>query len=156
MSGLRSAGLLPFRIRDGIEVLLAHPGGPYFFRRDDGWWSLVKGLVKPGESDQDAARREFVEETGWPVPESIWTPLGETRLKSRKIVVAWALEADLDPGTLVPGHFMMGDRSYPEIDRVNWFSTKEARTKLNSAQGVFIERLELELQDLTDIRKDRT
>jgi predicted NUDIX family NTP pyrophosphohydrolase len=156
MSGLRSAGLLPFRIRDGIEVLLAHPGGPYFFRRDDGWWSLVKGLVKPGESDQDAARREFVEETGWPVPESIWTPLGETRLKSRKIVVAWALEADLDPGRLVPGHFMMGDRSYPEIDRVNWFSTKEARTKLNSAQGVFIERLELELQDLTDIRKDRT
>ncbi|MEX1038652.1 MAG: NUDIX domain-containing protein [Acidimicrobiia bacterium] len=154
MSGLRSAGLLPFRIRDGLEVLLAHPGGPYFARRDDGWWSLVKGLVKMGESDEDAARREFNEETGWPVPDGLWTPLGETRLKSRKIVVAWALEADLEPSALVPGHFLMGDRSYPEIDRVDWFNTGRARAKLNPAQGVFVERLELHLQDLTDIRKD--
>lgn len=154
MSGLRSAGLLPFRIRDGLEVLLAHPGGPYFARRDDGWWSLVKGLVKTGESDEDAARREFNEETGWPVPDGLWTPLGETRLKSRKIVVAWALEADLDPAALVPGHFLMGDRSYPEIDRVDWFSLEGARAKLNPAQGVFIERLEIHLQDLIEVRKD--
>lgn len=155
MSRLRSAGLLPFRIRDGIEVMLAHPGGPFFSHRDDGWWSLVKGLVKPGESDEDAARREFLEETGWPVPEGIWAPLGETRLKSRKIVVAWALEADLDPAALVPGHFMMGDRSYPEIDRVEWFDADRARAKLNLAQAIFVERLELHLQDLIENRKDR-
>ncbi len=155
MSGLRSAGLLPFRIRDGIEVMLAHPGGPYFSRRDDGWWSLVKGLVKPGESDEEAARREFNEETGWPVPEGIWAPLGETRLKSRKIVIAWALEAELDPVALVPGHFMMGDRSYPEIDRVEWFDAERARKKLNLAQAIFVERLELHLHDLIEKRKDR-
>lgn len=65
------------------------------------------------------------------MPDGFWTPLGETRLKSRKIVVAWALEADLEPAALVPGHFMMGDRSYPEIDRVEWFDANRARTKLN-------------------------
>ena len=77
--------------------MLAHPGGPFFSHRDDGWWSLVKGLVKSGESDEDAARREFMEETGWPVPEGIWAPLGETQLKSRKIVVAWALSVLFKP-----------------------------------------------------------
>jgi predicted NUDIX family NTP pyrophosphohydrolase len=114
---------------------------------------VVKGLVREGESDEEAARREFLEETGWPVPEGLWAPLGETRLKSRKIVVAWALEADLEPAALVPGHFMMGDRTYPEIDRVEWFDVERARTKLNLAQAIFVERLELYLRDL--IRKDR-
>lgn len=155
MSHLRSAGLLPFRIRDSLEVMLAHPGGPYFVHRNDGWWSVVKGLVKEGESDEAAARREFAEETGWDVPAVAWVPLGETRLKSRKTVVAWAIEAELDPDMLEPGHFIMGDRSYPEIDRVEWFTTDQARGKLNAAQGIFIDRLELHVQQLTDTRKDR-
>lgn len=138
----RSAGLLPFRFRGELEVLLAHPGGPYFQHRGDGWWSLVKGLVKAGEDDKQAAAREFAEETGWNAPDGVWVPMGETILRSRKVVVAWAVAADLDPAALEPGHFLIGDRSFPEIDRVEWFDPRQARTKLNQAQGVFIDRLE--------------
>lgn len=144
---LRSAGLLPFRFRDELEVLLAHPGGPYFSHRGDGWWSLIKGLVKEGEADEDAAAREFAEETGWAAPDGIWIPMGDTVLRSRKVVVAWAVAAELDPDVLEPGHFFIGDRSYPEIDRVNWFSPAQARVKLNRAQGVFIDRLEEHLHN---------
>jgi len=140
--GVRSAGLLPFRFRDSLEVLIGHPGGPWFAHRDDGAWSILKGLVKDGEDDMSAAAREFSEETGWDVPEGRWTPLGETRLRSRKLVVAWAIEAELDPGKLDPGHFVMGDQTFPEIDRVDWFSPDQARAKLNHAQAVFIDRLE--------------
>lgn len=145
--GLRSAGLLPFRFRDTLEVLIGHPGGPFFAHRDDGAWSLLKGLVKDGEDDIAAAAREFSEETGWSVPAGEWMALGETRLRSRKIVIAWALEAELNPNMLVPGHFQMGDQSFPEIDRVGWFSPGPARTKLNSAQTVFIDRLEEHVQN---------
>ncbi len=144
---LRSAGLLPFRFQAELEVLLAHPGGPYFQHRGDGWWSLIKGLVKQGESDEDAAAREFAEETGWNAPDGVWIPMGETTLKSRKVVVAWATPADLDPAKLVPGHFTVGERSYPEIDRVEWCKPDNARRKLNQAQGVFIDRLEEYLQN---------
>lgn len=154
MSPLRSAGLLPFRIDDGLEVLLAHPGGPYFTRRDDGWWSLVKGLVKEGESDDEAARREFSEETGWEVPSGEWVSLGVTTLKSRKVVRAWALQADLDPEALDPGHFVLGKRTYPEIDRVDWFRPEPSRIKLNREQGVFIDRLESYVAELTASRKE--
>jgi predicted NUDIX family NTP pyrophosphohydrolase len=153
MSRLRSAGLLPFRIRSELEVLLAHPGGPYFKSKDDGWWSVVKGLVKDGESDEAAAIREFTEETGWDPPPGAWVPLGETRLKSRKTVIAWAVEADLNPDSLDPGHFILGDRSYPEVDRVGWFTPDAARVKLNQAQGIFIERLELHLGNSLGVQK---
>lgn len=138
---LRSAGLLPYRQTRALELLLAHPGGPYFSRRDDGWWSIVKGMVEPGEADQEAAAREFEEETGWAAPEPPWIPLGETILKSRKRVVAWAVAGEYDPTTLEPGTFVLGGRSYPEIDRVEWFSPEQASTKLNQAQTVFVERL---------------
>lgn len=140
--GVRSAGLLPFRFRDAFEVMIGHPGGPWFAHRDEGSWSILKGLVKEGENDRAAACREFSEETGWAVPEGPWTSLGETRLRSRKLVIAWAIEADLDPARLEPGHFKMGNETYPEIDRVDWFSPKDARMKLNPAQAVFINRLE--------------
>lgn len=140
--GVRSAGLLPFRFRDTLEVLIGHPGGPWFAHRDDGSWSVLKGLVKDGEDDMSAAAREFSEETGWDVPQGSWTPLGETRLRSRKLVIAWAIEAELDPMQLEPGHFVMGDQTFPEIDRVDWFSPDRARQKLNQAQAVFIDRLE--------------
>jgi predicted NUDIX family NTP pyrophosphohydrolase len=128
-----------------LEVLVAHPGGPYFARRDEGWWSIVKGIVEPDESDLMAARREFTEETGWAVPEVAWVDLGETRLKSRKIVTAWGLEADFDPSSLVPGTFQMGSRHYPEIDRVEWMPLEAARVKLNPALGVFLDRLEQQI-----------
>lgn len=144
---LRSAGLLPFRFRGGLQVLLAHPGGPYFQHRGDGWWSLIKGLVKTGETDEDAAAREFAEETGWTAPTGAWIPMGETTLKSRKVVIAWATPAELEPVMLVPGHFYIGERSYPEIDRVEWFDPDAARRKLNQAQGIFIDRLQQYLQN---------
>lgn len=142
MSGsVRSAGLLPYRNNASVEVLIAHPGGPYFAHRHDGWWSVVKGIVEPDETDEQAVMREFAEETGWPAPAPPWIDLGETTLKSRKVVTAWAVEADFDPDDLVPGHFRMGNRTYPEIDRVVWASPDEARRKLNRAQGVFVDRL---------------
>ena len=143
ISGLvRSAGLLPYRLSEQLEVLIAHPGGPFFARRDNGWWSIVKGIVEPGETLEETAAREFTEETGWEAPPPPWIPLGETTLKSRKVVTAWAVEADIDPATLVPGTFQMGGRRYPEIDRVEWVGPDLARIKLNAAQAVFIDRLE--------------
>lgn len=138
---LRSAGLLPYRINSDLQLLIVHPGGPYFARRDNGWWSIVKGIVEPDESDLEAAAREFEEETGWPPPAQPWIDLGETTLKSRKVVVAYAIESDLDPETMVPGTFQIGGRRYPEVDRVEWMEPELARVKLNPALGVFIDRL---------------
>jgi predicted NUDIX family NTP pyrophosphohydrolase len=138
---LRSAGLLPYRLVDGPELLIAHPGGPYFARRDDGWWSIVKGIVEPDESDLEAAAREFEEETGWPPPPLPWLDLGETVLKSRKTVIAYAVEAALDPETMESGLVHIAGRPYPEIDRVVWMTPAQARIKLNPAQGIFVDRL---------------
>lgn len=126
-------------------MLIAHPGGPYFAHRDNGWWSIVKGIVEPQEEDSVAAAREFSEETGWQPPEPPWVALGETRLRSRKVVVAWAAAAEFDPESLEPGLFRMGSRWYPEIDRVAWLHADAARVKLNPAQHVFVDRLEKHL-----------
>ena len=92
-----------------------------------------------------AAIREFTEETGWEAPPQPWVDLGETTLKSRKVVRAWAVEADFDPAALVPGTFKMGSREFPEIDRVAWVDPDLGRIKLNPAQAVFIDRLSLHL-----------
>lgn len=153
MSGtVRSAGLLPYRIGEKLEVLIAHPGGPFFARRDKGAWSVVKGLIEPGEDERAAAAREFEEETGWSVPRSQWVSLGETTLKSRKRVVAWAVEADFDMDRFEPGTFVLNGREYPEIDRVEWMSPGDARLRLNPALIVFVDRLEhhLELNGVED------
>ena len=148
---LRSAGLLPYRLDDELRLLVAHPGGPFFARRDNGWWSIVKGIVESDESDEQAAAREFEEETGWPAPPQPWIELGETTLKSRKIVVAYAVEADLDPETLDSNMITISGRSFPEIDRVVWMSVDQARIKLNQAQTVFIDRLIANLDDARNI-----
>jgi predicted NUDIX family NTP pyrophosphohydrolase len=142
---MRSAGLLPYRLASGLQVLIAHPGGPFFAGRDQGWWSVIKGLVEAGESDETTAAREFTEETGWTAPTEGWIPLGEAVLRSRKVVVAWAVKADFDPNTLQPGTFEMRGIAYPEIDRVAWFSPEKARIKLNPAQAVFVDRLKAAL-----------
>lgn len=142
MSGvMRSAGLLPYRFDQELEVLVAHPGGPWFAKRDAGAWSLVKGLVKDDESDEEAASREFEEETGWPAPATGWISLGDTTLKSGKVVVAWGVENDFDLETFDPGTFTLHGREYPEIDRVLWMTPDEASVKLNPAQTVFVGRL---------------
>ncbi|MFT4125316.1 MAG: NUDIX domain-containing protein [Gordonia sp. (in: high G+C Gram-positive bacteria)] len=148
----RSAGLLVFRRAagpsGGIELLLAHPGGPLWARKDDGAWSIPKGLVESGEDDATAARREFAEEIGQPAPDGELIDLGEVRLAGGKRVVAFGVAGDLDVGVVESTTFEMvwpprsGRRqSFPEIDRADWFSPAEAVRKLNPAQGVFIARL---------------
>lgn len=147
MSGpMRSAGLLPYRFDHTLQVLIAHPGGPFFARKDAGSWSVIKGLVKDGEEDEAAATREFFEETGWEAPDRGWIPLGETTLKSRKVVVAWAVETEFELSSFDPGTFTLYGREYPEIDRVDWLNPEEARQKLNPAQCVFVDRLEHHLR----------
>jgi predicted NUDIX family NTP pyrophosphohydrolase len=145
----RSAGLLLFRHTDrGLEVLLGHMGGPFFARRDAGAWTVPKGEYDPEEPAWDAARREFQEELGLPPPDGEALPLGEVRQTNGKIVTAWAVEADLDPATVVPGTFRMewppksGEfQDFPELDRVEWFGLDRARTVIVKAQAAFLDRL---------------
>lgn len=138
--------MLLWRRSPGLEVLLAHPGGPFYARRDDGVWSLPKGEAEPGEDLLAAARREFAEELGVPVPAGEPVPLGEVRYSSGKVVTAWAVEGDLDPATIVPGLFELTLRgrvqSFPEVDRVAWFDPAVGRVKLLPAQRPFLDRLE--------------
>jgi predicted NUDIX family NTP pyrophosphohydrolase len=144
-----SAGLLLYRTREGIrEVLLAHPGGPFWARRDDGAWSIPKGEVDEGEDPYAAARREFAEELGAVPPDGEPLPLGEVRLKSRKRVVAWALEGDFEPDQLVSMTFQTQwpprsgrMESFPEVDRAEWFDLETARVKLNAGQVPLLDAL---------------
>jgi predicted NUDIX family NTP pyrophosphohydrolase len=145
-----SAGLLLFRhTADGIEVLIAHPGGPMWARRDAGAWSLPKGAPDDDELDLlDAARREFREETGHDAPGGPTIDLGEVRMRSGKVVHAWAVEGDLDPAAITSMEIELewplrsGLRvTVPEIDRVAWLRPGEARVRLNPAQSAFVDRL---------------
>jgi predicted NUDIX family NTP pyrophosphohydrolase len=150
VSERRSAGLLLYRRRaDGtIEVLLAHPGGPAWAKRDEGAWTVPKGEFHEGEPAWDVARREFEEETGHPPPDGEPIALGEIRQKGGKFVEAWALEGDLDPATAHSNTFpfQWPPRSgrwitIPEIDRVEWFAPDEARKRIKDTQIPFIDRL---------------
>lgn len=142
------------RSASGLEVLLVHPGGPYWAKKDAGAWSFPKGEFDPDdEPGLAAARREFQEEVGHSAPPGDPIDLGTTKLKSGKIVMAWALEGDLDASTAQSNTFEMewpprsGKRQhFPEVDRAEWFDLKPAVEKLNPAQGVFIERLRDRLQ----------
>lgn len=148
MARLQSAGLLLHRVADGRrEVLLGHLGGPFWARRHERAWSIPKGVLEPGEEPADAARREFVEELGVPVPAGPWTDLGEVR-QSKKDVRVWAVEADLDPTTVVPGTFDLewppGSgtlQTFPELDRVQWFGLADAAEAIVAAQAEFLLRL---------------
>ena len=148
-----AAGLLIFRhTNDGIEVLLAHPGGPIFARRDAGHWTVPKGEPDGDEPLMDVARREFAEETGHPAPRGDLFDLGSIVQKGGKVVHAWAAEGDLDPGSARSNTFEMewpprsGVRqAFPEIDRVAWFRPAEARERIKETQVPFIDRLEAAL-----------
>ncbi|MFD5860249.1 NUDIX domain-containing protein [Streptomyces chartreusis] len=145
----RSAGLLLFRRTDaGLEVLLGHMGGPFFAKRDAGAWTVPKGEYEPDEPAWDAARREFQEELGLPPPDGEALPLGEVRQTGGKIVTVWAIEADLDPATVVPGTFRMEwpprsgrTQEFPELDRVRWLPVDRAREVVVKAQTAFLDRL---------------
>lgn len=146
----RSAGLLLFRhSASGIEVLLAHPGGPFYARRDEGVWSVPKGLLEPDDADEEAAaRREFEEETGWAPPAGVTVDLGWVTQKGGKRVRAFALEGDWDPAELHSNTFTLEwpprsgrRRAFPEIDRAAWFGLPEAAAKVLPAQRDFLLRL---------------
>ncbi len=137
----RSAGLLLYRARaSGPEILLVHPGGPFWARKDDGAWSIPKGLYEEGEDPLLAARREFREEVGTAV-DGPFDPLGEFRLPSGKRLSVWAVEGDLDAGAITSNLFEMewpprsGKRAqFPEVDRAGWFSLEAARVKITKGQ----------------------
>ena len=151
MATRRSAGILLWRRADGphgVEVLLGHPGGPLFERKDHGHWSIPKGELDGDDDWYAVARREFEEETGSPAPDGRAIDLGEIRQKGGKVVVAWALAGDLDPAAAHSNTFLFewpprsGRRiEIPEIDRVAWFAPDEARARIKETQIPFIERL---------------
>jgi predicted NUDIX family NTP pyrophosphohydrolase len=146
----QSAGLLLYRFGPdgGVQVLIGHPGGPLFARRDEGVWSVPKGEYESDEQPLAAAAREFAEELGQAPPDSERISLGEVRQMSGKRVVVWAVEGDFDIEALSSNLFEMEwpPRSkqfgrFPELDRVAWLSPDEARVKLNPAQVPFVDRL---------------
>jgi predicted NUDIX family NTP pyrophosphohydrolase len=149
-----SAGILLFRRRPtGLEVLLAHPGGPLFVKKDEGHWTIPKGEVEPDEELLDVARREFEEETGHPSPKGRPMELGSIVQKGGKTVHAWAMEGDLDPAAAVSNTFQITWpprsgrlQTFAEIDRVEWFGLDEARRRVKETQIPLIDRLEAALR----------
>jgi predicted NUDIX family NTP pyrophosphohydrolase len=143
-----SAGILPFRRRGELQVLLGHPGGPYWTKKDAGAWTIPKGLVDPGEDLLAAALREFTEETGFSA-RGPFTPLSSVKQKSGKTVHAFACKGDFDPAKLAGDTFEIewpprsGRRkSFAEIDRVAWFGPTAAREKILGYQRPLLDELE--------------
>jgi predicted NUDIX family NTP pyrophosphohydrolase len=151
----QSAGLLLYRLHDGaLEVLIAHMGGPFWARREEGAWSIVKGEHGEREEPLAAARREFGEETGASAPAGPAIELGEIRQSGGKLVRAWAVEGDFDPDSLRSNTFELQwpPRSgrmaeFPEIDRVQWCDAATARRLLVEAQSALVDRLEQRLAE---------
>ena len=149
MAAKRSAGILLYRLNGSEpEVLLVHPGGPFWANKDEGAWSIPKGEYDDAEDPQACARREFQEETGTELAPSELAELGSVKQKSGKHVSAWAAEGDLDPETINSNTFEMEwpprsgrKQEFPEVDRAEWFDLGAAREKLNPAQTAFLDRL---------------
>jgi predicted NUDIX family NTP pyrophosphohydrolase len=147
-----SAGLLLYRRPlGGLELFLAHPGGPFWRGRDLGAWTIPKGQVDLGEKLLDTARREFEEETGI-VPREPFLSLGSVRQKAGKLIHAWAWEGDADPAAIVSNttscEWPRGSGrslTFPEVDRCAWFEPAAARTRLNPAQAELVDRIEAAL-----------
>jgi predicted NUDIX family NTP pyrophosphohydrolase len=146
-----SAGLLAYRRTGaGVEILLVHPGGPFWAKKDDGAWSVPKGEYEPSEDPLEVARREFEEEIGQAPPagsEPMW--LGELRQPSGKVVSAWAIEGDLDVREVRSNSFEMEwpprsgrTQEFPEVDRAGWFGLGQARRKILRGQVGFLDRLD--------------
>ena len=143
-----SAGLLVFRRVNGeLEIFLVHPGGPFWAKKDEGAWSLPKGEYAEGENPLLVAKREFQEETSFSI-DGDFIPLGELRQPSGKIITAWALEKDLDPGSVKSNTFSLEwpprsqkIQEFPEVDRGGWFTVSDARAKFLKGQVGFVDRL---------------
>jgi predicted NUDIX family NTP pyrophosphohydrolase len=144
-----SAGILLFRVHASeVEVLLVHPGGPFWKAKDAGAWSIPKGEYAEGDDPIAAARREFEEEMGVAPGSGALLPLGEVKLASGKMIAAWALEGDCDTSAARSNTFTMEwpprsgkMQEFPEVDRAGWFSIAEARVKMHPAQAEFLDRL---------------
>lgn len=144
-----SAGVLVYRARDGVvEVLIAHPGGPFWARKDDGAWSIPKGEYVDGDEPWAAAQREFHEELGLPVPDGPRVDFGPLKQPSGKVVTAFAVRGDLDVIDARSNTFELewprGSgtmREFPEVDRIAWFPVAQARAKLLKGQRAFLDRL---------------
>ncbi len=145
---VHSGGILLFRFRaNKLEVLLVHPGGPFWSGKDEGAWSIPKGVFRDHESPLDAAKREFREETGYEVAGQ-FTNLGTIRQPSKKIVHVWANQSDLDASLAKSNKFSMEwprksgiMREFPEVDKAEWFEAGKARKKILKGQAGFIDRL---------------
>jgi predicted NUDIX family NTP pyrophosphohydrolase len=149
----KSAGILLYRIDDGaLEVLLAHPGGPFWARKDMGAWTIPKGEIAEGEEPLEAARREMAEETGIEAGGPA-IPLAPIRMKGGKTVIAFAVLGDCDPASIRSNTFSMEwppgsgqQQEFPEIDRAQWFAIKEAKGKILPAQIPLLEQLATRLR----------
>jgi predicted NUDIX family NTP pyrophosphohydrolase len=143
----KSAGLLLFRRRDRLEVLLVHPGGPLWAKKDEGAWSIPKGEIDADEDPLRAARREFAEELGADVSGE-FIALHAIRQASGKLVYAWAIESEFDTATFRSGTFSMEwpprsgrQQEFPEVDRAEWFTIDDAKRKINKAQIALLDQL---------------
>jgi len=147
--GKKSAGLLMFRQRDGgLEVLLVHPGGPFWVKKDIGSWSIPKGEYTSEEDPFDVAKREFNEETGFQASGE-FIPLTPLKQPSGKIITAWAFEGDCDASAIQSNTFVMEwpprsgrQQEFPEVDRVGWFPIRVAKEKVTKGQVGFLEEVE--------------
>jgi predicted NUDIX family NTP pyrophosphohydrolase len=143
-----SAGLLMYRLREGIpEVFLVHPGGPFWTAKDAGAWSIPKGIINADEDPLSAARREFEEETGFRVSGD-FIQLSSVKLRSGKVLMAWAVEGDCDPSQIKSNTFPMEwpphsgrHQEFPEVDRAAWLAVGEAKKKINQGQVPLLEEL---------------
>jgi predicted NUDIX family NTP pyrophosphohydrolase len=144
-----SAGLLMYRVREGeLEILLVHPGGPFWRTKDDGAWFIPKGEINPGEDHLAGAKREFEEETGLK-PEGPFLPLGSVKQKSGKTVFAWTFAGDCDPALLKSNTFTMEwppksglQQEFPEVDRADFFTLAQAKQKMHPVEFPFVASLQ--------------
>ena len=151
MSSVRSAGILLYRrgVDDGLEVWIAHMGGPYWAGKDDRAWSIPKGVVDDGDDDElRTARREFLEEVGTPAPEAVYEKLGEFRQASGKTVIVFTAEAEFSPSVVISNTFSLEwpprsgrQQDFPEIDDARWFPIEVARDKVVAGQVAVLDAL---------------
>jgi len=145
-----SAGILLYRYREGaLQVLLVHPGGPFWAQKDLGAWSVPKGLIDPGEDALKAALREFREETGF-IARNHFIQLTPVRMKSGKVVKVWAVEGDCEPSEIKSNAFSMEwppgsgkQQEFPEVDLAAWFDVDQARKKINQGQVGLLDELQI-------------
>jgi predicted NUDIX family NTP pyrophosphohydrolase len=143
-----SGGIVLYRRKPAVEILLLHAGGPFYARKDEGAWSIPKGEIEPGESPWEAAWREFAEETGFAAqPGAPAIALAPVRVTPAKTLHAWLVEGDADPGQLRSATFEWKGRHYPEADRAGWFTLEQAARKMFRGQIPLLELVRRELLD---------